>query len=139
MLAAANRMGDSSDFREVTRRGRRAGAATVVVHVGVADAGSTATAPSVSSAPSMSSGATPPLVGLVVSKAVGNSVVRNRVKRRLRHQLRAHVDRLPGGSRLVVRALPAAATSSSADLAGDLARCLDRVGAAVPERSEVTS
>ena len=133
MLAAANRMGDSSDFREVTRRGRRAGAATVVVHVGLADAGATAPDPSVPSVPA------PPLVGVVVSKAVGNSVVRNRVKRRLRHQLRAHVDRLPGGSRLVVRALPAAATSSSADLAGDLARCLDRVGAAVPERSEVTS
>ena len=35
-------------------------------------------------------------VGFVVSKAVGNAVVRNRVKRRLRHLAREHLDRAPG-------------------------------------------
>ena len=45
--------------------------------------------------------------GFVVSKAVGNAVVRNRVQRRLRHLAREHLASLPGSAVLVVRALPA--------------------------------
>jgi ribonuclease P protein component len=70
---------------------------------------------------------TPPRVGFVVSKAVGNAAVRNRVKRRLRHQAREHVTTLPGSAVLVVRALPAAARASYEELATDLARSLHRV------------
>jgi len=66
-------------------------------------------------------------VGLVVSKAVGNAAVRNRVKRRLRHQAREHVTTLPGSAVLVVRALPAAAQASYEELSTDLRRCLQRV------------
>ena len=88
------------------------------------------------------SGPTPPQVGFVVSRAVGNAVVRNRVRRRLRHLVRelltdlpagAVRDRLPelsvlpGGAVLVVRALPDAAGASYDELRGDLARCLERV------------
>ena len=68
-----------------------------------------------------------PEVGFVVSKAVGNSVVRNRVKRQLRHQARERLTSLPGSAVLVVRALPAAAQASSAQLAADLDRGLGRV------------
>jgi ribonuclease P protein component len=71
--------------------------------------------------------AAPPTVGFVVGKAVGGSVVRNRVKRRLRHLTAARLDRLAGGSALVVRALPPAAAASYADLGADLDKCLDRV------------
>ena len=77
-----------------------------------------------------SSGRTLPQVGFVVSRAVGNAVVRNRVRRRLRHLVR---DRLPElsvltpGAVLVVRVLPAAAGSTYDELRGDLARCLERV------------
>ena len=66
-------------------------------------------------------------MGFVVSKAVGNAVVRNRVKRRLRHLTREHVTTLPGRCVLVVRALPAAASATSAELRSDLDRCLERV------------
>jgi len=66
-------------------------------------------------------------IGFVVSKAVGNAVARNRVKRRLRHLAREHVSTLPGSAVLVVRALPAAATASYGDLGADLDRCLRRV------------
>jgi len=68
-------------------------------------------------------------VGFVVSKAVGNAVTRNRVKRRLRHL----VVPLLAGSRdveVVVRALPAAATQPdrlAADLTSAWAKCLDRL------------
>ena len=63
----------------------------------------------------------------MVSKAVGNAVGRNRVKRRLRHLAREHVSSLPGSAVLVIRALPAAAEATGAELAADLTRCLDRV------------
>jgi ribonuclease P protein component len=66
-------------------------------------------------------------VGFVVSKAVGGAVVRNQVKRRLRHLARERLSSLPGSAVLVVRALPPAATASSADLGADLDRALDRV------------
>ncbi len=75
------------------------------------------------------SGPTSPQVGFVVSRAVGNAVVRNRVRRRLRHLVRDRLPELsvPGGAVLVVRALPDAAGASSDELRGDLARCLERV------------
>lgn len=69
----------------------------------------------------------PARVGFVVSKAVGNAVTRNRVKRRLRHLAREHVSSLPGSAVLVVRALPEAAMAAYPELEADLARCLQRV------------
>lgn len=69
---------------------------------------------------------TGPRVGFVVSRAVGNAVVRNRVKRRLRHLAREHLRSLPGSAVLVVRALPAAADASGPELARDLESCLRR-------------
>jgi ribonuclease P protein component len=65
-------------------------------------------------------------VGFVVSKAVGNSVVRHRVVRRLRALVAAQLDLLPTGADLVVRAQPAAATATSAQLGEDLDRVLRR-------------
>jgi ribonuclease P protein component len=56
----------------------------------------------------------------VVSRAVGGSVVRHRVSRRLRHLLAPRLAELPAGSMLVVRALPPAAAATSAELGEDL-------------------
>jgi ribonuclease P protein component len=58
--------------------------------------------------------------GFVVSKAIGNAVVRNKVKRRLRHLIAEHLAELPAGADVVVRALPAASTRTFTDLEGDL-------------------
>jgi ribonuclease P protein component len=55
-----------------------------------------------------------------VSKAVGGSVVRHRVSRRLRHLLAPRLDGLPAGAMVVVRALPPAAEATSAELGVDL-------------------
>jgi ribonuclease P protein component len=107
VLPAAHRLRASSDFSEVLRRGRRAGRPTLTVHLLPGEGSARA--------------------GLVVSKAVGGSVVRHQVARRLRHQLRPLVTALPVGTRLVVRAAPAAATADSATLARDLRAALDRL------------
>jgi ribonuclease P protein component len=66
-------------------------------------------------------------VGLVVSRAVGPAVVRNRVKRRLRALATARLGQLPAGALLVVRANPAAAAASSELLGSELDRALSRV------------
>ena len=70
-----------------------------------------------------------PRAGFVVSKAVGNAVTRNRVKRRLRHLVREQLDSLPDGAALVVRAAPRAGTAGYAELRDDLTRCLKRAAA----------
>lgn len=71
----------------------------------------------------------PTRVGFVVSKAVGNSVTRHRVQRRLRHlvvPLVAQRDDV----HVVVRALPPAATSPerlASDLVAAWARAMERL------------
>jgi ribonuclease P protein component len=118
VLSSAHRLSDGASFREAVRKGRRSGTRTVVVHLAVPDHGVIA---------ATGREQQPPRVGFVVSKAVGNAVVRNRVKRRLRHLAREHVSSLPGSAVLVVRALPAAADAASAELGSDLARGMSRV------------
>jgi ribonuclease P protein component len=70
-------------------------------------------------------------VGFVVSKAVGNSVVRHRVARRLRHLLRDRLGTVRPGCTLVVRALPPAAEAASAELGKDIDSALRRLRLAI--------
>lgn len=65
--------------------------------------------------------------GFVVGKAVGNSVVRHRVTRRLRAAVRDALHRLPPGADLVVRARPEAGAASWGQLTHDLSAGLDRL------------
>lgn len=67
-----------------------------------------------------------PRVGFVVSKAVGNAVTRNRVKRRLRSIVHARLDVLRSGL-YVVRALPQAARADFVRLERDFDYCLRKV------------
>jgi len=120
VLAAEQRLRDSDDFRRTVRYGRRSGSAALVVHLLVGDPGA-ATGDRGAQARIV-----PPRIGFVVSKAVGNAVVRNRVKRRLRHLVRDLLAELPSSTVLVVRALPPAADLSSAELRPELTRCLQR-------------
>lgn len=121
MLAAAQRLRRSSDFAAAVRGGRRVGRGAVVVHLTLPQpTGTTATT---LPEPARTTGAetsAPSRAGFVVSKAVGNAVVRNKVRRRLRHLVRERLAELPAGSTLVVRALPAAAETSYARLGADL-------------------
>jgi ribonuclease P protein component len=99
----------SVDFERTVRRGTRAGRSTVVVHLllDVEEGG-------------------PPQVGFVVSKAVGNAVHRNEVKRRLRHIAASHLGELPPGSLAVVRALPSSRDAAYAQLERDLVTGMTR-------------
>ena len=56
-------------------------------------------------------------LGLAVGKSVGNAVVRNRVKRRLREIFRRHKALLPAGYDLCIRAAPASASAGYQGLA----------------------
>ena len=62
-----------------------------------------------------------------MSKAVGGAVVRNKVKRRLRHLMRDRIALFPPGSLVVVRALPGAGDAVHAQLARDLDAALTRL------------
>ncbi|GLZ37385.1 ribonuclease P protein component [Actinokineospora sp. NBRC 105648] len=123
MLPAAARLTSSADFRMVTKNGRRAGRPRLVVH---------AVTDRVRAAPleadsTVTRSPVPPRVGFVVSKAVGNAVVRHRVARRLRHVARDRIGTLLPGSTLVVRALPRAATATSAELDQDFEAAIRRL------------
>lgn len=62
-----------------------------------------------------------PRLGVTASRKVGNSVVRNGVKRRIRTAFRIHRDLLPRGSDVVVIARPGSAALGGERVAGELA------------------
>ena len=121
MLPAQARLRRRPEFTAVVRSGKRAGRPTMVLHY-------------LPERPEQSGGGhassvVPPgaRAGFVVGKAVGNSVVRHRVTRRLRAVVRDELHRLPPTADLVVRARPEAGTATSALLRRDLASGLDRL------------
>jgi len=118
VLPAEHRLRRAADFTEVVRRGRRASRPLLTVHLLLPAAGADA--------------GLPPRAGLVVSKAVGGSVLRHRTSRRLRHLLPARLAALPAGARLVVRAAPSAGDAASGELGSDLDGAL--ASAARPRR-----
>lgn len=61
-------------------------------------------------------------VGLAVSKAVGNAVTRNAVKRRFRVLARQYEHELPGHCDIVLRAKPSAAVARFASLDAQMAQ-----------------
>ena len=127
MLDRRHRLTSSAGFTTATRRGDRAGSRTLVVHLWTGGSDESQAGSSAGSAAGRAIDVDP-RVGFVVSRAVGNAVTRNRVKRRLRELVRARLRSLPDAGLLVVRALPASAAASYADLARDLDKALRRLG-----------
>ncbi len=125
MLPRSARLRRSSDFGETVRRGSRAGRPHLVVHLSLPDL-----RPDGHDTPSRPG--EPPRAGFVVSKAVGGSVVRHAVTRRLRHVVRAHLAELAPGSTTVVRALPESADADFHALEHDFAAALASVTRAAP-------
>jgi ribonuclease P protein component len=89
VLARANRIVRADDYRNTVRRGRKSATAHCVVYVrsGSAPAGHVR-------------------FGFIVAKTVGNAVVRNTVRRRLKAIAHEKLDVLPEGTDVVIRALP---------------------------------
>jgi ribonuclease P protein component len=126
VLPAQARLRRRPEFTAVVRSGRRAGRPTMVLHY-LSERPVQPGSGSASGAPAPQT--TPPgaRAGFVVGKAVGNSVVRHRVTRRLRAVVRQELHRLPSTADLVVRARPEAGTATSAVLHRDLVSGLDRL------------
>jgi len=116
VLPARHRLRSSADFAVVFRGARgaggsRSGSRFMVVHINSTDARA----------------GQPPRIGLVVSKAVGNAVVRNRTKRILRACVSTRIGQLPNGVDVVIRAKTDLPGTPTAILAQDLDRLLATV------------
>jgi len=105
-VSKITRLTDSSGFAEVYRRGVAYRGKLFSVHAFPNDLGTAR-------------------LGLSVSKKVGNAVVRNTVRRRLREIFRAALSNLPDNLDFVVSARPTAANASFSELQRefDLATC----------------
>ncbi|UZX05214.1 ribonuclease P protein component [Arthrobacter sp. CDRTa11] len=118
MLATRNRLRTSTDFSTTVRSGVRNGRRNVVLYTAAIAADE------------------PSRIGFIVSKGVGNAVVRNLVKRRLREAGAASLREYGTGFAIVVRALPASAAASWDQLLADYNAALEsnmnRLGSRLP-------
>jgi ribonuclease P protein component len=113
VLPAERRVRRREDFIATVGQGRRVGARELVVHR------------------AQTAGRRSARAGFIVGRGVGSAVVRNRVRRRLRHLMATRLARLPDGTMIVVRANPPAAGVSAAELGASLDALLARSGQAV--------
>lgn len=125
MLPEAYRLRHRADFAKTVRSGRRIARPDLVVHVvseamsrtpREADRRSVGRRRPVHRRPRPVVRIGGPRFGLIISKEVGTAVVRHRVARQLRHLCADLVCRLPVDTDVVIRALPGAAGSCSAEL-----------------------
>ena len=107
------RLTDRRDFVRVQSEGRRVRSGHIAVLV----------LPTPDAPPG-----SPPRVGFTVSRKVGNAVVRNRVRRRLRELARSHSQCLSPSFDYVVIAYPAAADAEFARLRDELGDLFVRAG-----------
>lgn len=119
------RLHHHADFSRTVRRGHRIGRRDLVLHAA-------GRASVVEGDVRLDYGG--PRFGLIVGKTVGNAVVRHRVSRRLRHICAGAVAAVPAEFDVVIRALPGAASASSADLAAQFHSGLRRLAPRAGDR-----
>ncbi|PDQ35434.1 MAG: ribonuclease P protein component [Candidatus Lumbricidophila eiseniae] len=106
VLPRRHRLLNDTDFRDVVRRGARNPGRFLVVHARRREPDALTR------------------FGFVVNRKVGNAVVRNKVRRRLRSMVADLLESGVGGLDVVVRVLPPASSASYSELREDLARSL---------------
>jgi ribonuclease P protein component len=108
LLSRANRVVRAEDYRATVRRGRRVGTPHAMIYVAPRGADDASR------------------FGFIVSKAVGNSVTRNLVTRRLRAIGREALQIRPTGRDVIVRALSGSPEASWSTLQGEILDGLER-------------
>lgn len=108
MLPASARLRKSSEISTVMKSGTRFSAKLVVLHVAHGTSEQSK-------------------VAFAVGKNVGNSVIRHRVTRQLRHLVIPVLNKFPSGSHVVVRALPGAASATFTQLSENLDFAMTKV------------
>ena len=97
MLPTSVRLRKSQEISKTLKSGKRYPAKFLVFHI--------------------AKGQTPETrFAFAVGKSVGNSVIRHRLTRRLRHICAQNISTLPAGSDVVVRALPGSGSAEFSDL-----------------------
>ncbi|MGP5078578.1 ribonuclease P protein component [Brachybacterium alimentarium] len=119
---SSHRLHTGDEFRAVTRGGVRSARSHVVVHLSL-----------------LTQEGDAPRVGFVVSKRIGNAVVRNRVTRRLREIVRPRFETLPPGSGIVLRALPGIDEQPFAELEADVVGALGAATRKLERRTRTVS
>jgi ribonuclease P protein component len=87
VLANNARIKSSSDFARVTKTGRRISTNSLIGYLYSESNNDSAK------------------LGLIVGKSIGNSVVRHRIARQIRHAVHEELNNFPNGTLLVVRAM----------------------------------
>lgn len=108
-LRRGTRLTDSPEFERVYKQGTAYRGKLISVHAFPSDAGG-------------------PRLGLSVSKKVGNAVVRNGVKRRLREIFRSHLPGIRSELDFVISARPAASEATYRELELEFERALGKLG-----------
>ena len=87
MLRNSARIKCSADFARATKLGRRITGDSLIGYLYSSNSND------------------PAKLGLIIGKTVGNSVVRHRIARQIRHAVRKNLNNLPNGTLFVVRAM----------------------------------
>jgi ribonuclease P protein component, eubacterial len=116
VLAKTHRVVRAEDYRGTVRRGRRITTSSLVAYV------------------LRRADDTPVRFGFIVSKAVGNAVTRNRVRRRLKAASFELLETITPGTDIVMRALPGSAQASWTTLQHDVRMSVERGLALTTER-----
>ncbi|MBA8814428.1 ribonuclease P protein component [Frigoribacterium faeni] len=107
-MARANRIVRADDYRNTVRRGRKSATAHSVVYVRRRDDDAIR-------------------FGFIVAKTVGNAVVRNTVRRRLKGVCHELLPGMPAGTDIVIRSLPGSIDVSWSTLLKDISGVVDKV------------
>jgi len=116
MLAQKNRLRKASEFALATK-GKRVSGENFLLYVATPTVGERSGAPV--------------KVGLIVGKNVGNSVIRHRVSRQIRHAVAPHLGKFSEGTLLLFRAHPGAAKSAAHNLNGEISGLISKYFATV--------